>query len=257
MAGIDARWLFAAIAAVLVLLAALFVLPLPWRRNPARLGIAEAGSAAVTGSTAAGSGLHRTAVWLGLPVAAAVLYLGLGDPGALAPQRGDLSAQLRAAETPMAGPAADHLHDELARHLLRQPDDARARVLMARLDLQAQRLPQAVAGFERALKGPSKAAGDPGVWVEYAEAVGLQQSGKLAGQPRQLVDKALALDPDHAAALDLAGSAAWEAGEFPLAARHWQRLLVQLPAGSPRHVQLSAAIQRAEQRGRFTLPPSR
>lgn len=240
MTGLDPRWWFGAIAFGLAAAAALFVVPPPWRRLAAERGPGLA-----------------SLVWLGLPATAAALYLWLGDPGALDPQRGDLSVQLRAAEAPLAGPAADQVQAELAQHLLRQPDDARALVLQARLDVQAQRYPQAVAGFERALKGPSKAAGDPGVWVEYAEAVGLQQAGQLAGLPRQLVDKALSLNPEHPQALDLAGSAAWEAGDFTLAARHWQRLLAQLPAGSPRHVQLAAAVQRAEQRGRFALPAPR
>jgi cytochrome c-type biogenesis protein CcmH len=240
MTGLDPRWWFGAIALGLALAAALFVAPRAWSPS------------ATVGSIA----LARLA-WLGLPATAAALYLWLGDPGALDPQRGGLSAQLRQAEAPLAGAAADQVQAELAQHLLRQPDDARALVLQARLDLQAQRYPQAVAGFERALKGPSKAAGDPGVWVEYAEAVGLKQSGQLAGLPRQLVDKALSLNPDHPQALDLAGSAAWEAGDFTVAARHWQRLLAQLPSGSPRHVQLAAAVQRAEQRGKFALPVTR
>ena len=51
---------------------------------------------------------------------------------------------------------------------------------------------------------------------------------------RQLVDKALSLNPEHPQALDLAGSAAWEGGEFALAARHWKRLLAQIPEGNPR-----------------------
>lgn len=257
MAGLDPRWLFAATAAALVVVAALFVLPRTWWRSPAAPGRMGATSGAAPRSPGRGRWLRLAAVWGGLPAAAGALYLALGDPGALAPQRSGLSAQLRQADASLAGPAADQVQAELAQHLLRQPDDARALVLQARLDLQAQRYPQAVAGFERALKGPSKAAGDPGVWVEYAEAVGLQQAGRLAGRPRQLVDKALTLNPDHPQALDLAGSAAWEAGEFTLAARHWRRLLAQLPAGSPRHVQLAAAIQRAEQRGKFALPIDR
>ena len=34
-------------------------------------------------------------------------------------------------------------------------------------------------------------------------------------------------------------------------------LLAQIPEANPRHVQLSSAIQRAEQRARFALPPAR
>ena len=193
-----------------------------------------------------------------LAALAGVLYLWLGDPGALDPSRSALSAQLRDPDATARSPAAaEHALAELQQHLQRQPGDARAWVMKARLDMQAQRYEQAAAGFERALQGKSKAIGDAGLWVEYAEARGMQQGGTLAGAPRQLVDKALSLDPDHPQALDLAGSAAWEAGEFTLAASHWKRLLAQIPEGSPRHVQLSSAIQRAEQRARFALPPSR
>jgi cytochrome c-type biogenesis protein CcmH len=129
--------------------------------------------------------------------------------------------------------------------------------MKARVDMQAQRYEDAAAAFERALQGKSKTMGDAGLWVEYAEARGMQQGGTLAGAPRQLVDKALSLNPEHPQALDLAGSAAWEAGEFKLAATQWKRLLAQIPDGSARHVQLSSAIQGAEQRARLALPPPR
>lgn len=145
----------------------------------------------------------------------------------------------------------------LAQHLQRQPGDPRALIFKARIDLQAQRHAQAAAGYERALQGRSKAALDAGIWVEYAEAVALTQGSRLAGQPRELLARALAINGQHPQALDLAGSAAWEAGEFKLAETYWQRLLPLLQAGSPRHNALTTAIERAGQRARLALPPSR
>jgi cytochrome c-type biogenesis protein CcmH len=209
------------------------------------------------GSVPRGSRARRALPALALAALAGVLYLWLGDPGALDPSRSTLSAQLRDPDVPLDQAVAAHALAELQQHLQRQPDDARAWVMKARVDMQAQRYEEAAAAFERALQGKSKATGDAGVWVEYAEARGMQQGGTLAGAPRQLVDKALSLNPEHPQALDLAGSAAWEAGEFTLAASHWKRLLALIPQGSPRHVQLSSAIQRAEQRARFELPPPR
>jgi len=171
------------------------------------------------------------------------------DAGALAAQ---LERSLRGEDAPVA---AANLQAQLQLQLQRHPSDVRALVLKARLDLKEQRFDQAVAGYEQALGvANSKAVRDPGVWVEYAEAVGMQQGGTLAGKPVQLVEKALALDPGHAPALDLAGSAAWEAQDFAAAARHWKRLLEQIPAASPRHGELAAAIARAEQRARLALP---
>jgi cytochrome c-type biogenesis protein CcmH len=151
----------------------------------------------------------------------------------------------------------DELMAGLAQHLQRQPGDPRALIFKARIDLQAQRFALAAAGYERALQGRSKAALDAGVWVEYAEAVALTQGGRLAGRPSELLARALAINGQFPQALDLAGSAAWEAGDFKQAAVHWQRLLPLLQAGSPRHAALTTAIERAGQRARLALPPSR
>lgn len=242
-------WWFAGVAAAMVVVALLFVLPRRWR--------VVVGNHAPDAMPRTGARWRRVLILLAVPVIAGALYLWLGDPGALNTGRDELSARLRASDGPPDAAADAHVRDELQRHLRRHPDDARAWVLQARLDMRAQRFEQAVAGYERALRDAAKTALDAGVWVEYAEARGMQQGGTLAGAPRQLVDKALSLNPDHPQALDLAGSAAWEAGEFALVVTHWRRLLAQIPESTPRHVQLASALQRAEQRARFALPASR
>lgn len=145
----------------------------------------------------------------------------------------------------------------LERQLERNPRDVRVRVFKARADSLAGRHAMAVAGYRRALEDSPKVARDPGVWVELAEAIALAQGGTLAGEPRALVDKALALNPGHAAALDLAGSAAWEAGDFPSAVRHWQRLSQQLKPDDPRSAELERAIAQAQRRSSLSLPPPR
>ena len=153
--------------------------------------------------------------------------------------------------------AADASYGVLQRQLERNPRDVRVRVLKARADSQAGRHDLAVAGFRRALNDSPKVARDPGVWVELAEALALQQGGKLAGEPRGLLDKALAMNPDHPGALDLAGTAAWEAGDFAAAQQHWQRLLSRLQPDDPRRDALERALAEAQRRARFALPPAR
>jgi cytochrome c-type biogenesis protein CcmH len=112
------------------------------------------------------------------------------------------------------------------------------------------------AAYRSALDASVKVLPDPMIWCEYADALGMAQGGRLAGRPRELIDRALALDPAHPRALEMAGSAAYEAGDFRGAARYWQQLLARLPAASPEHAQLAAAVARAEQRARFVLPAS-
>lgn len=150
---------------------------------------------------------------------------------------------------------AARLYADLERHLRWEPSDARALVFKARLDMRARRYARAAATYEKAVAGNSKAARDPGVWVEYAEARGMAQGRTLAGEPLKLVQKALAIDGNHPQALDLAGSAAWEMREFRQAAAYWHQLLKQLRPGTPRHAELARAVERAEQRARVSLPP--
>lgn len=193
---------------------------------------------------------------LAVPLLAVGLYAWRTDAAAAEEDPQAAIAQLLAvSEEP--GDGAGHVYSQLERQLQRYPSDTRARVLKARLDMQAGRFDEAAAGYARALEGASKAARDPDVWVEYAEAAGMVQGRTLVGEPKRLVDKALALDANHPGALDLAGSAAWEMRDFGAAAGHWKRLLAQLPPGSARHAQLGAAVERAEQRARVTLPATR
>ncbi len=192
---------------------------------------------------------------LGLSVLAFGLYSLRGDPAAMGGERGALSVQLQQQGLPEPGAASMQLYGELEQHLNKQPGDARALVLKARLDMRADRFAQAAQAFERAVAGKSRAALDPAIWVEYAEARAMAQGGTLAGEPLRLVHKALELDARHAQALDLAGSAAWEQRDYAGAATQWKRLLVQIPAGTARHGELARAIERAEQRAGMALPP--
>jgi cytochrome c-type biogenesis protein CcmH len=253
VAEADPRLLFALAAACMVGVALLFVWPLVRRQG----GASRAVPAAPGGAARPARRLLLPALVLGLPAAALALYVWLGDPGALNADRSALSEQLRRSDAPAGSTSTTDVYTELEGHLQRQPGDARALVVKARLDMSVQRYEQAAAAYQLALEGPSKVSRDPNVWVEYAEARGMLQGGTLIGQPQQLVEKALSIDPDHPQALDLAGSAAWEAGDFAATSRYWKRLLGQIPAGSERHVELSAAIARAEQRARLQLPPAR
>ena len=187
-------------------------------------------------------------------VLALAVYAFPGNWSALGGGSTLLDGQLQGSVAPADQDASGKLYADLERHLRWQPSDVRAQVFKARLDMDARRYEQAAAGYEKAVAGNSRAALDPGVWVEYAEARGMAQGATLAGEPAKLVQKALSLDANYPQALDLAGSAAWEARDFAGAAVHWKRLLMHIPADTPRHAELSAAIQRAEQRARVSLP---
>jgi cytochrome c-type biogenesis protein CcmH len=175
-----------------------------------------------------------------LPSLAFGLYALLGNPAAL---DGASIATSAAAVGPEGVPAR---RDELVRHLAHNARDGRGWVLLARMDFDTDRFEDAAASYEKALAASPRIAADAGIWCEYADTLGMTQGGTLAGRPRELVIRALTLNAAHPKALEMAGSAAFEAREFASAARYWRQLLAQLPERSMQHLELATAIARAE-----------
>jgi cytochrome c-type biogenesis protein CcmH len=148
------------------------------------------------------------------------------------------------------GPRAPTVREDLAALVARNPGDGRAWVLLARAEFEADRFAPAAAAYERAVAASSKVARDPAVWCEYADALGMAQGGSLAGAPREFIARALEINPAHPKALEMAGSAAYEARDHELAATYWRELLVQLPARTRERGELEAAITRADELAR-------
>jgi cytochrome c-type biogenesis protein CcmH len=194
-----------------------------------------------------GGGPRRTAavsvLAAAVPLAAMALYYAFGTPQAV-----DTSSELGPDIAPTT--AADYV-TRLEAHLKRQPRDARGWVLLGRAHAEASRFDAAAAAFVQAIAvSPDKVAKDPAVLCEYADVLAMQQGGRLSGKPLQLVNRALELNSRHPMALEMAGSAAYEEGRYADATRYWSELLPQLRAGSKRHAELSAAIERAKARSK-------
>jgi cytochrome c-type biogenesis protein CcmH len=180
-------------------------------------------------------------VAVALPLFAVGLYFVIGTP--------------RVPDEPAPATQAEYLA-QLQRHLERQPNDARGWVLLARAQADRDDFTAAAAAYERAVRAPgSRAARDPTVLTEYADAIGMTQGGRLAGRPATLILQALEVNPTHPAALDMAGSFAVEEGRYEDAVRYWSELLKQLVPGSQRHRELAAAIERV--RGAQAGQPTR
>jgi len=62
------------------------------------------------------------------------------------------------------------------------------------------------------------------------------------------VSHALMLDAHNVRALEMAGSAAIETGDFKTAVDYWERLLKELPADAPERAEVTKAVERARMR---------
>ena len=83
---------------------------------------------------------------------------------------------------------------------------------------------------------------DAHLLADYAEALALAQGRSLKGEPEKVIQRALAIDPKHVKALGMAGKAAFDRADYPLALKYWNRLLPLLPPESEYARKLGTSI---------------
>jgi cytochrome c-type biogenesis protein CcmH len=160
-----------------------------------------------------------------VPLVAAGLYYHVGNPAALAvtagaPQKSGPEHQVSAADV-------STLIQGLSERMRREPANADGWYMLARSYTAIGRYHDAVQAYQRlAVLVPDDAA----VLADYADVLATVQDGALAGRPEALVRQALALDPRNVKALVLAGSAAYERGDYAGAGARWREALPLMPA---------------------------
>ena len=185
-------------------------------------------------------------VALAVPIAATLLYLHLGNPGALnAPKHATIDPANVTQEQ------FQQMTDKLAVKMQSRPDDPIGWTMLGRAYKALDRNSEAAAAFERAVK---LKPGDPDIVVDYAEALALAAGGKLEGEPTQLLERALKLSPDNEKALALAGTAAFSRNDFAGATRYWERVAAKVPADSEMGKAIASGIAEAKARASGKRP---
>lgn len=191
----------------------------------------EETSAAQAATVAAPARRTAWALALLLPLASVLTYLSLGDPKAIgeaAPSPGGATSAQAGNHSVTAG-QIEGMVANLAQRLQSQPDDAEGWMMLGRSYTALGRYPDAVIAFRRAV---ALVPGDATLLSDFADVLGMAQGKRLAGEPAQMVQKALDIDPNHVKALALAGSVAFEARDYPAARGYWGRLIAVVPADS-------------------------
>ncbi|MDO8311437.1 MAG: c-type cytochrome biogenesis protein CcmI [Sideroxyarcus sp.] len=154
-----------------------------------------------------------------LPLLSVGLYMKIGNPNAFSDQIAYGGTSNMGA--PLTGASISALEKKVEAN----PADGESLVMLARGYLDTERYAESVQAFEKLTK---LVADEAWVWADYADALAMAQGQTLRGKPTELINKALALDPNHAKGLALAGSAAMERGDFAAAIQHWEKLRIQL-----------------------------
>ena len=190
---------------------------------------------------------RQTGRGLGLALAGAIpllaigIYVVLGNP--------DAAMMQRSAPPPMAEKGqhdAAPMIAALEARLKKNPDDIAGWHMLARSYGTTGQYGEAARIFA---KISELLPGDAGVLADYADTLAMAQGGSLLGKPQELINQALKLNPQEGKALNLAGSAAYQAQDFARAAAYWRSLLQLMSPDDAYANQVRAAIQDAERAG--------
>ena len=189
-----------------------------------------------------GARSFSTAIGVGvaLPVLAVLLYVQLGTPQGLN-AKPDPAHEVSS----ITRDDFEQMTSKLAARLDKNPDDAEGWSMLGRAYRALDKLEESATAWSRAAALMPQ---DATILADYAEALAISRQGRLAGEPTQLLTRALKIDPDNAKALALAGGAAFERGDYKRAISRWEQLLAK-STGDPEMAQaLNTGISEARAR---------
>lgn len=179
-----------------------------------------------------------------LPALALGMYMQWGHSNLLLPP--SAPAPVASSEGEVS-PEVQKMVEGLAAKLRSDPDNPTGWAMLGRSYYFLGRHDQAVQAFANAV---AQGYRNPGLYADYADALASVRGQGLQGKPIELVKEALSLDPDQPKALWLAGTEAFNRGDYTSALEYWQRLQALLKPDSPVAQRIAASVQEAQQRSR-------
>jgi len=182
---------------------------------------------------------------IGLPLVAVVFYMSIGEPDRITnpapvgapPSAASAAPPERTQEQIEANVA------KLAERLKSSPNDAQGWTMLARSYSSMEKYSEAANAYAKATELNPK---DADLLAEYAFVTGMAEGRSLEGKPTEIINRALKVDPENAKALQLAGSAAFQAKDYKKAIDYWQRVLKKVPPGSEVAETITARISEAK-----------
>ena len=184
------------------------------------------------------------AVAVGIPVLAVALYLLVGNSAALSGRPPQTSPPSGAqAEGQMSQQGIEANVAALAKRLEQNPADADGWAMLGRSYINLEKYSEAANAYARATALKTE---DADLLTEYAFALAMSNGRQLQGRPAELIKKALAIAPENPKALELAGSAEFQAKNYNQAIVYWQKLLDKSSASPDLAQSVSQRINEAK-----------
>jgi cytochrome c-type biogenesis protein CcmH len=132
--------------------------------------------------------------------------------------------------------------EQLAERMKQNPGDADGWAMLARSYSVMERNEDALAAYQKAV---ALRQDDPGLLVDYADALAVENQHSLQGEPMALITKALKINPDHIKGLALAGTDAFVRKDFAQAVKYWGRIEAVGPPDNMLVQRVSSSLQEA------------
>ena len=135
--------------------------------------------------------------------------------------------------------------DGLAARMKERPDDAEGWTMLARSYAVLGRFADAEPAYAKAV---ALQPGNAALLADYADAAAAAAGTLDNPRSKALLERALGIDARQPKALALAGTAAYDQGDYARAIALWQQIAAQLPADSELAKPIQASIAEARQR---------
>lgn len=176
-----------------------------------------------------------------IPLLAVPMYLALGTPAALDPSMVASSQQEGAHDISPQRIAA--MMEQLKIRLQDNPDDLEGWIMLAKTSQAIGRHDESVRAFREIVK---RSPPDAQLLADFADTLAIANGRSLEGEPQQLIEQALAVDPKNVKALALGGTIAFQKKDFTKAALLWRRILESVPPESEFAQRIQGSIAEAD-----------
>ncbi len=161
-----------------------------------------------------------------VPLIAVPVYLNLGNLN-FTKQFDSKKAAVEVAKASMplnadGTPDIEKITANLKAEMQNNPTDPKGWYMLGRSYMLLKRFPEAAESFDKSLSlRPDLAE----TMLSLADALSMDNKGQLIGRPRELVNKALTIEPENMTALWLSGMAASQENDYLEAITQWQKVL--------------------------------
>ena len=185
-----------------------------------------------------------------IPIVAIAGYLLLGTPVALDASK--QVAQQQAGAHDMSPQRLATMIDGLQVRLRANPDDVEGWMMLAKTAQAVGRYDESVRAFREIVR---RVPPDAQLLADFADTLAMANGRTLEGEPQQLIEQAIKVDPTNIKALALGGTIAFQQKDYAKAAKLWRGVLDSVPPDAEFAQRMRDSIIEAESRAGIKPAP--